>query len=822
MDKTFEEIFKQRFEETRDKGYPTKADIKDTSSESRIVTDILMKHSKFFEIVSFQIGDEIKDKNLFKTLNAYSLDIIPFSVIGYADFTVRGNGQLGLIFSDKKFVLITEKKHPICINYKDIREVIVKGGKQLEFCLIDGTIISETVYFFVNAYALKNALKMIVEMLPCCVEDSNHRLENLTKNQFYMLDLLKNWLPSLLDTGISIYPMIDRQKADSSIKSFAHDLKIDEILAYKPVDFFENGKEAIIFTSDGAYLKGTEDGDYKICWIPYGEIRDTYPVLNRKEKIKKLEIVFNNDRKVLVDNIYIKNDKLNIFLAEVCATYALLSKGITDEYEINAAQQYAAVGNLIKDIGNIYEKNVIFQANQGHGYAAEQVNYLYDKITLKQPVGDFENTSSRNAKNGFDRHNVKTGEYIQTKYYENSTQLVRELFKNGTPRYVNEDGTLTTIEVAPEKINEILTQITKRYGKGEIQTDYTLEEILETVKPGKFSLPQVKNIAKAGTIESISFDAVNGTISSFSNSGITGVITLSINLWNGNDLEESLKDATNASIDAFGIGMVTNIVVAQVGRTSIEKALRPVSNKIVNVLGSKSSSTIAKVLSGKDIYGVAAKNHVSKLIRGNIVTSVVVTGVLESVNIARLIDGQISSAQLVKGLTKTGTSVTVGVVSFAAGAKAGAALGASIGTVVPVLGNIAGTVVGGVVGLGVSFIASGVATAGVGKILDALIEDDAIRMVKIFESIFSSLGEEYLLNELEIKNIAENIQRIYNLDQELRYMFKLGEDDKREKYAKLLISPIIKAVIRYRPTVLINDDLFIEGVGLFMEENLSV
>ena len=53
-------------------------------------------------------------------------------------------------------------------------------------------------------------------------------------------------------------------------------------------------------------------------------------------------------------------------------------------------------------------------------------------------------------------------------------------------------------------------------------------------------------------------------------------------------------------------------------------------------------------------------------------------------------------------------------------------------------------------------------------------------------------------------------------------MFKLGEDDKREKYAKLLISPIIKAVIRYRPTVLINDDLFIEGVGLFMEENLSV
>lgn len=130
--------------------------------------------------------------------------------------------------------------------------------------------------------------------------------------------------------------------------------------------------------------------------------------------------------------------------------------------------------------------------------------------------------------------------------------------------------------------------------------------------------------------------------------------------------------------------------------------------------------------------------------------------------------------------------------------------------------------VGGVVGLGVSFIASGVATAGVGKILDALIEDDAIRMVKIFESSFSSLGEEYLLNELEIKNIAENIQRIYNLDQELRYMFRLGEDAKREKYAKLLISPIIKAVIRYRPTISINDDLFIEGVGLYMEENLSL
>lgn len=75
-----------------------------------------------------------------------------------------------------------------------------------------------------------------------------------------------------------------------------------------------------------------------------------------------------------------------------------------------------------------------FHSRQGHGFAAERANHLYDKLTGHNAkiVGD------DNAKNGADR--IVDGVYIQSKYCATGSRCVNECFENdgkGAFRYMN-------------------------------------------------------------------------------------------------------------------------------------------------------------------------------------------------------------------------------------------------------------------------------------------------------------------------------------------------------------------------------------------------
>ncbi|MCP6122443.1 hypothetical protein NL373_28080, partial [Klebsiella pneumoniae] len=84
------------------------------------------------------------------------------------------------------------------------------------------------------------------------------------------------------------------------------------------------------------------------------------------------------------------------------------------------------------------------------------------------------------------------------------------------------------------------------------------------------------------------------------------------------------------------------------------------------------SAIIANAIrSGSDIYGAAAANYLSKALRGNVVTAIVTTTVLSSVDFYKLFKGRISGAQALKNVTVTATSVAGGTGGWMAGAAAG-------------------------------------------------------------------------------------------------------------------------------------------------------
>lgn len=90
------------------------------------------------------------------------------------------------------------------------------------------------------------------------------------------------------------------------------------------------------------------------------------------------------------------------------------------------------IGNF-QIVNNQFEEEK-FHSRQGHGFAAERANHLYDKLTGHNAkiVGD------DNAKNGADR--IVDGVYIQSKYCATGSRCVNECFENdgkGAFRYMN-------------------------------------------------------------------------------------------------------------------------------------------------------------------------------------------------------------------------------------------------------------------------------------------------------------------------------------------------------------------------------------------------
>lgn len=347
-----------------------------------------------------------------------------------------------------------------------------------------------------------------------------------------------------------------------------------------------------------------------------------------------------------------------------------------------------------------YEENVILRAARGHGFAAEKANHLHDVFTGK----DAKLVGGDNIKNGVDR--IVDGVYIQTKYCASGSKCISEAFKDGLFRYMKADGTPMQIEVPSDMHEAAVQAMQERIKKGQVPGVQDPAAAGDLVRKGHYTYKQARNIAKFGTVESLSYDAVNGIQLAGSAMGITAAVSFALKTWNGEPFGKALDEACFEGLCVGGVAWLSSVLAAQVGRTSFEGAMRVGTDWVVKQMGPTLSAALANAfLGGSQIYGAAAANHASKLLRGNVATAIVVSGVLSVNDFSLLFSREISGVQAFKNLGKTASGV--------AGGSAGMWAGAAVGTAIfPGVGTTVGGFVGGVVGgLGASFAA--------GKGLDA-------------------------------------------------------------------------------------------------------
>jgi hypothetical protein len=453
-----------------------------------------------------------------------------------------------------------------------------------------------------------------------------------------------------------------------------------------------------------------------------------------------------------------------------------------------------------------------FTVNPRHsGFAAEQANHLYDTVSGHKTefVGDVidENTGVR-IKNGADR--IVDGVEIQSKYCKTGSACVNECFTDGGDfRYWDSKGNPMQIEVPSDKYDAAVQAMEEKIRRGQIKGVTDPAEAKNIIRKGHFTYDQVKNIARAGTVESITFDAVNGVIIATYAFGISSALSFAVSLWNGKDFKTSLKSAASAGLKVGGVTFISAVLAGQMTKAGLNSVLVSSSEAIVSIMGPKASALLVNAFrSGTNIYGAAAMKSASKLLRGNAITGIATIAVLSTFDVVNIFRGRISGKQLFKNIATTGATVAGGTAGWVGGAAAGAA----IGSAVPIIGTAIGGIVGGILG---SFGAGAVSSKVSSAVLGAFIEDDADEMVKIIEKEFQQMAKNYLLNQSEAEHIVDKLKEKIT-GKKLKDMF---ESKNSRKFARNLLVGSVENEVSKRQHIKLPSNLeMINGLREVLEE----
>lgn len=419
-------------------------------------------------------------------------------------------------------------------------------------------------------------------------------------------------------------------------------------------------------------------------------------------------------------------------------------KAVSNANVVGAESAGLAYGSVSNAASQYFDDKIL--SPRGHGFAAEHANHLADIYQGKDAkiVGD------DNLKNGPDR--LVDGVKIQSKYCASGSKCVQECFKDGQFRYLV-DGMPMQIEVPSDMYDAAVQAMEERIRRGQVNGVTDPGEAKNIIRKGHFTYQQVKNIAKAGTVESIVYDAATGAIIATNAFGITTALTFATAVWNGTDFEDALKTATVQGLKVGGTTFVAAVLAGQLSKAGLNSLLLGSSEAIVGMMGPKASAMLVNAFrSGTNIYGAAAMKSAAKLLRSNAITGLATVVVMSAGDVANIFTGRISGGQLFKNVAGTASTVAGGGAGWAAGAAAGAA----IGSVVPGIGTAIGSIMGGLTGA----FAGGSAVSKVTKsVLDEFIEDDADRMVDIIKDVFTDMSAEYLINQSEAEIIIGKLQQ---------------------------------------------------------------
>lgn len=441
----------------------------------------------------------------------------------------------------------------------------------------------------------------------------------------------------------------------------------------------------------------------------------------------------------------------------------------------------------------------------GHGFAAEDANAWEDRIR-----GSSVDLSGRsNELDGPDR--IVDGVKIQTKYYKTATESINQGFKTTPDGFLSYEGQI--IEVPKDQYEEALTILKRKITDGEVPGHTNPEDASKLIKKGSYTYRQAKNIARAGNIDSIVFDAKTQSIGALTSFGVSFAMNVGLSIIRNassiDDIEDTIQAAYVAGLQNGTITLSSGILASQVLRTPFGRhmaaAMQWTSKKSIDYvytspLGKKFVHNLAETLNNKGVYGGAAKQTAIKFIRTNAITSAAVVVVTTIPDTYHLVCGHISSGEFFEKLIVNSSSI--------AGATLGGLLGSYFGPYGAMLGGV-------FIGGGTGWISR--------KVARKIRKSDEERMHEIIRIALLRLSNDFLIQD------QDEFERCYKYMIEekaldlnfVRFLYSVGKTDHgdddfvRVSMAYLKLSYFFGAVIRQRKTshLLKKDSFIVESIG---------
>lgn len=441
---------------------------------------------------------------------------------------------------------------------------------------------------------------------------------------------------------------------------------------------------------------------------------------------------------------------------------------------------------------NAYVKN-----DSRFGFLVEDYLTKMDKLNFKasKVVGNDLKTS------GPDRQ--VNGQYIQTKYHRTAESTLGAAFDSeGNYRYVGEDNIKYQFEVPYEQYNEIKSSFKEKVRNGEVPNIKDEAQVDEIVKQGLLTHEQGVNLAKAGTIDSLKYDALTGSVMCLSVLGLSFVTSAFFTFLATKDIKYAVKEGLICATKSYGLSVLTYVATAQFMRTSLGNQMAR-SMWLTNGMKEgtvKNLSSATRLIAGKEEIAKESikslRKELATTLNSTIISSLISFTVFSIPETIKLCTRKISVSQYAKNLVKLGAGIVGGAVgSITAGSIAATAgVTGAAGVAVGVVGSMTGAFAVG---------------AAVGVVADVLVEDDIIRYSRLFNAYVSHYVNEYMLIESEIDIL---LKKLGNVDGKefTKFFEKVHASKKQEQTIKKFLTPYFEEIVTNREKFSLNDEQAIE------------
>ncbi|MGX3011945.1 hypothetical protein ACWIUD_10400 [Helicobacter sp. 23-1044] len=461
--------------------------------------------------------------------------------------------------------------------------------------------------------------------------------------------------------------------------------------------------------------------------------------------------------------------------------YLKYIKGYTESTTsyTDANGRFVKIGDFVDSSGNKVNLNAT-----GHGFSAEIMNHENDTNAFERffRVNKNEIVGDDNAKHGADRTVGDTK--IQTKYCKTANRSVNAACDdNGNYVYIDKDtGKPMQLEVPKDQYEQAVKIMEEKIKQGQVPGVTDPNEAKNLVKGG-VPYKEAKAYCKFCSKESLKFDAQNGAVIAVVSFGVSFVINTSLCYYRERDLKKALKESFIIGIKTGGKAFAVYMVGAQIQRIpAINHFLEQVIN--FNFNGNAVGRALAEV--GKKGASKAGEKAVhsaaNSALRGTIVVAAATMAVTSSVEVVRMMRGQISGMQCVKNIVVNAGGI--------AGGAAGALAGAAALSFIPGAGTIIGGLAGGIVGgMGGGAVAK--------KLMDKFIEDDLTKKRRIFFEHIIALSVLFKLSKDEGAEFSAIVNKILQNDND--FFGKKFEIKAMLPYANSVLKPIVVAIVSQRP-----------------------